>query len=530
MSKGLTSWLPRVTGSLSREIPELLAEHRVPGLAIAICDASDVLWSATLGVKKEGTRDRITTATMFSVQSISKLYTATAVMLAVQDELVDLDTPITRYLPEFSIRSAFEDHAEERMTLRHLLSHTAGLTHEAPVGNNFLVGRASFTAHCRSIANTWLRFPVGHHYEYSNLGFDLAAYILQRATRLPFHEYVRRRLLAPLGLQHTTFNQHAVARDQDRAIGHSTQPRRVPLRIPMVGAGGLYTSVLDAARFLQLHLRRGSPLLQADRADEMCSVQFPHAGQEFGYGLGVASFLGGGVPVRGHSGGGFGFLADLYWAPSLGIGVVVLTNSVDHPLQISLVRRVITGLADASSQPPQPFPEARVLPPEAVSRTIGEYAGRAGWLRIAADDEHLVLIAGEQRERLRVVAPDEVMLEGDSRERFRFLRDEHGFIRYLLRVSDAVVWYRTEMPHRHELAGRWAALENTYAIRAQGAPIDRVRLVAVGSHLRYVGSNGAGSLELEEHMPGIFYSSTGEVLDITHDPPTYANIQLHRQP
>ena len=72
------------------------------------------------------------------------------------------------------------------MTLRHLLSHTAGFTHEAPVGNNLVVGRASFAAHCRSISDTWLRFPVGHHYEYSNLGIDLAAFVIERVSGLPF--------------------------------------------------------------------------------------------------------------------------------------------------------------------------------------------------------------------------------------------------------------------------------------------------------------------------------------------------------
>ena len=132
----------------------MLEEHHLPGLAIAICDASGVLWAAAFGVKKVGGADPITTETMFSVQSISKMYTATAAMLAVQDGLVELDVPITTYLPEFSVRSKFEAHPERRIALRHLLSHTAGLTHEAPVGNNYLLGRASFAAHCQSIADT----------------------------------------------------------------------------------------------------------------------------------------------------------------------------------------------------------------------------------------------------------------------------------------------------------------------------------------------------------------------------------------
>ena len=101
--------------------------------------------------------------------------------------------------------NGFEAHPERRITLRHLLSHTAGFTHEAPNGNSFAIGKGTFESHCRSISDTWLRFPVGHHFEYSNLGVDLAGYILQRVSGLPFHAYLRRELFAPLGLTRTTF-------------------------------------------------------------------------------------------------------------------------------------------------------------------------------------------------------------------------------------------------------------------------------------------------------------------------------------
>lgn len=136
---------------------------------------------------------------MFGVQSCSKMYTATAVLLAVQQGLVELDVPATRYLPEFRVNSSFEDHPEQLITLRHLLSHTAGFTHEAPVGSNYQVGRESCQAHCDINSETWLRFPVGHHYEYSNLGVGPAGHILQRCGGQPFHEFARRALLAPRG-------------------------------------------------------------------------------------------------------------------------------------------------------------------------------------------------------------------------------------------------------------------------------------------------------------------------------------------
>jgi CubicO group peptidase (beta-lactamase class C family) len=85
--------------------------------------------------------------------------------MSVQQGLLDLDVPVSQYLPDFSVHSIFESEPAERMTLRHLLSHTAGFTHEAPEGSNYRVGSASFAALCASIGRTWLRCPVGHHFD-----------------------------------------------------------------------------------------------------------------------------------------------------------------------------------------------------------------------------------------------------------------------------------------------------------------------------------------------------------------------------
>ena len=151
-------------------IPQSMREQDVPGLAIALVDAKRPLWVEGFGHLDGRGSAPVTTNTIFSVQSMSKLFTATAVMQAVAAGRVDLDAPITTYLPEFTVHSAFEKHAERKITLRMLLSQTAGFTHEAPVGNNNDLNSGSFDAHVRSISDSWLRFPVGSGYAYSNLG------------------------------------------------------------------------------------------------------------------------------------------------------------------------------------------------------------------------------------------------------------------------------------------------------------------------------------------------------------------------
>lgn len=510
----------RVADELRGRIPALLDEHRLPGMAIGICNPTSMLWSAGFGTTRAGGGEPITADTMFGVQSCSKMYAATAVLLAVQQGLVELDVPITRYLPEFRVNSSFEDHPERRITLRHLLSHTAGFTHEAPIGSNYLVGRESFQAHCGSIADTWLRFPVGHHYEYSNLGVDLAGYILQRCSGQPFHEFVRRVLLAPLGMKQTTFDVRAIVRDPGRAIGHAAGMKRVPVRVPMVAAGGLYTSVNDACRYLQMHLTKS--LMDPTLLAEM--YQVPGApDRDQGYGLGLALARAGDVPVRGHGGGGFGFLADIYWAPQAELGVVVLTSSTSHPLQWQLASEIFRDLIPIRRQ--RSTPTVKIVPVAAIAGMAGDYTGRGGdTVTFALDGDQGILVRGNTRHAVEFVGPDEFRIQHE-RHRFRDFDDARRPA-YLESSNDGFVRYRNDVPELEsaEADGPW---NRDYVIRVNGVRDGTARLRKENG-LLYFDHWGGGTLRLREHVAGLYLSATGEMLDLTRTPPTYANVRLHQ--
>ena len=100
----------------------------------------------------------------------------------------------TFYLPDFTVNSRFEEDPCDKMTLTLLLNHRAGFTHEAPMGNNYDASFTSFEDHVLSIQDTWLRFPVGERFSYSNLGIDLAGYVLQVVSGMPFHAYVQQHI------------------------------------------------------------------------------------------------------------------------------------------------------------------------------------------------------------------------------------------------------------------------------------------------------------------------------------------------
>jgi CubicO group peptidase (beta-lactamase class C family) len=463
-------------------IPELMAEQRIPGLAVALVSADQALWVEGFGHLDGPNSAPVTADTIFSVQSMSKLFTATAVMQAVAAGRLDLDVPITTYLPEFIVHSAFEEHPERKITLRMLLSHTAGFTHEAPVGNNNELDPGAFDAHVRSISDTWLRFPAGTGYAYSNLGIDLAGYILERVEGKPFPDLMRDSLLVPLGMDHSTFDWTAIRSTANRAVGLVSPYPQPPLDVPMTAAGGLYTSAADLARFLRFQLNDGSldgrVVLDPKWMDEMRVVPAPRAGALAGYALGVVRHRWNrweeAPDLFEHGGGGFGFLSDLWWLPQLGIGIAVLTNSQDHQLQGDLALSI---LGDLVTEPGQYRDRLLALPnrPGAVDPSLSFVPPAA-----LAD-----LVAG------------------------------------------------AAMPPTGDEAARWAALSGTYREPAWGVispigPPDRFLVAAGVPYFETVEGGAVVRHRLVEVTRDVFLADNGETLDLSGSIPRWRGLRLVR--
>jgi CubicO group peptidase (beta-lactamase class C family) len=481
-SVGAANDAANVIARYQARIPELMAEEGIPGLAVALVDGDQVLWTEGFGhVDRDGSAP-VTTDTIFSVQSMSKAFTATAVMRAVQSGRLDLDEPITTYLPDFTVHSAFEQHPERKITLRMLLSHTAGFTHEAPIGNNNELDPGDFDVHVRSISDTWLRFPVGSGYAYSNLGIDLAGYILETVYATPFAALMRELLLTPLGMHGSTFDRAEIRERADRAIGHIYPLPHVPLDVPMTAAGGLYTSATDLARFLRFQLNDGSidgrTVLDPALMTEMRTVPAPDAGARAGYALGVARtgwYAGANADLFSHGGGSYGFLADLWWLPQLQLGIAILTNSSDHHLQGDLALSILSDLVHQPGsvyrdrllalpvQAPVVEPDGHWVPPYGLARRVAELAMQPS-------------------------------------------------------VDEATRWARYSGGYR---TVGWGLVD----------PVGQPERFLVESGLPYFESNEDGVVtrqHLSEIEPGLFLADNGETLDLRGQPPTWRNLELAR--
>jgi CubicO group peptidase (beta-lactamase class C family) len=528
--------------SLRSTIPDLMRQDGVPGLAVAVRDASGrTLWEEAFGFTMRAGGSRVNSETLFSVQSISKVLTAMAVLVEVGNGRLSLDAPIGGYLPGLRLQSRFGPPPEDEITLRHLLSHHAGLTHEAPVGNNHDLERVPFAEHLRSIERGWLRFPVGERFSYSNLGFDLAAGVLEAVTGEAFPGFVQRALLNPIGLEHTTFDPERILEAPNRAFGHAEGFPDVPEITPMMGAGGAYSTASDLARLGLVHLQApeagAGPLLPPELLAEMHEIHRSFPDQTRGYGLGISVRSSGRSgkerSTLEHGGAGFGFQGALTIDREVGVVVAVLTNAQGHDLPARLTEDVLEAIRGASSSGPESGDsDARTRSPATDglahdSTFAGTYLYNGGGvMHVLWDGERLGVGTMTDFRPFTFVSMTEGWFQiGGERFPHRFVRGTGGDPAHLIRLYDGT-WLDfagAETPVEGSgVPASWTAHEGSWRLNRWGVPLDPFPIEVRGSSLFLA------HLRLEEHEPGLFFARHGEVVDFRGPVPSWRGLPMER--
>jgi CubicO group peptidase (beta-lactamase class C family) len=517
------------------QVRAAMLKERIPGAAICLVHDRRPAWIEAFGVIDDRSRRPVDLDTIFSIQSTSKNMTAVAIMLAVQRGVLDLDQPIIAYIPDFAVNSRFEPKPQAKMTLRHLLSHRAGFTHEAPIGNNDDLSSPSFEAHVQSISDTWLRFPVGDRFRYSNLGIDLAGFILQRVMRKPFAACLKELLFDPLEMRSTTAETSDYMQRANRALGHVEGHETRPRALPFIPAGGVYASVRDMATYLRFHIDKGRsagrPLLQESLWNEMHS--FPFGGA---YSLGVAGwklrFGDTDLWTFHHNGGGCGFGSVFRFYPEQGVGVGVLFNrgvGRAYGWGESLVDKILSRLYGS----PQPRIRIEDFPAAAVAtQTLGKYVGN--WTSREAGSDFrikagaLFIKMGTDEFRARLLSPAEIAIpagpNGNATHMTYFPGGEGGTAHIETAFSFTHLDYNdgpNDAPGPNK--PQWSAYEGKYWLHFWSRPRHEVIVHRQNGYLYLNGLRLVHELE-----PGLFFASDGEAVDFRSDRPTWRSVPLRR--
>ncbi|OFX27027.1 MAG: hypothetical protein A2041_11000 [Bacteroidetes bacterium GWA2_31_9b] len=296
----------------------------IDGFSVAIFTKDSIIWKNCTG--ETSTKQKINENTLFSIQSVSKNITATAVMIAVQEGLIDLNKPVIEYLPELNLNSCFEENPENKITLHMILSHTAGFAHEAPIGNNYDFSFNTNEEHLQSINNTWMKLPVGKDYFYSNNGFDLAAQIIEKVTGIPFNDYLKKKIFEPIGMESTTIDNNEILNNLNKTCGKISGAVKTKFyKTPLIGSGAVYTNLSDYIKYVQFEMNWGKlnqkQLVEPNYLLDMFTIRFNN------YGLGTYIGNDNKLFYINHNGAGFGYSSTMLWFPEYEIGCVVMCTN-----------------------------------------------------------------------------------------------------------------------------------------------------------------------------------------------------------
>ncbi|WP_148715595.1 serine hydrolase domain-containing protein [Chitinolyticbacter meiyuanensis] len=325
--------------ALQQAIASEMQQRQIPGLAIALVDGDRVVWQQGFGVTDLTTPAPVDADTLFRAGSISKLFTATALMQLVEAGKLSPDQSLASALPGFTIQSRWQPDvaaANAEVTLRRVLTHHAGLP-EASLAGMGANPEATPTTLPSLVNGTWLAQRPGQLFAYSNLGFDLLGAVIETASGQRYSERMQQAMLQPLGMRRSSFLADATP---GRAHGHiDGQSVDIQLEYDGMPAGGLWSSAADMSRFLRMVLNQGE--LDGQRILQpatLAGMLAPQNGDnrydgDCRIGLGwVVSPCGltpvaPGVPMIHHDGSTIGFNAQLMLLPEQKLGVIVLANS-----------------------------------------------------------------------------------------------------------------------------------------------------------------------------------------------------------
>lgn len=307
-----------------------MTDKQLPGISVALVDGSQIVWQQGYGFADPKAKIPITADTVFRVGSVSKLFTDIAVMQQVERGKLDLDAPVTKYLPDFQPRNSFN----KPITLRQLMSHRAGLVREPPVGNYFDSSDPTLAETIKSLNQTALVYAPESRTKYSNAGIAAVGYILEKTQGQPFADYLKGSLLEPLGMKQSSFKQSPditknLAKAQMWTVFGKTFDAPV-FELGIAPAGSMYTTTGDLARFASalFDADNNAPgaILKKDTLEKMWTPQFAAPGQKSGIGLGFfVSEMEGHRKVE-HGGAIYGFSTEFSILPDDKLGVIVVAT------------------------------------------------------------------------------------------------------------------------------------------------------------------------------------------------------------
>ncbi len=352
----------------------------LPALAVAVVDDQTVVWTHAVGHQDAAKKVPATDKTVFRVGSVSKLFTDVAIMRLVERGDLDLDAPVSKYLPTFQPKNP---HNKTEVTLRHLMAHRSGLIRESPIGSYFDPTEPTLAKTVESVNGLDLVYPPGKRIKYSNAAIAAVGMVLERTQEVKFETYLTKSVLDPLAMKDSSFEiTPGVKKNLAHSLMWTYHGREFPSPTFQLGtspAGSMYSTVGDLSKFMSCLFADGTTksgqLLKKETIAEMFKLQFAKADDKQGFGLGfVVGDLDGQKRI-GHGGAVYGFSTELAMLPGRKLGVIVCSaRDVSNAVTTRVADDALRLMVAAKDGKPLPkLIETSPIPAEESKALVGRY-------------------------------------------------------------------------------------------------------------------------------------------------------------
>ena len=295
--------------------------NNIPGFSVAVINKNKIDWSKAIGDDKN--KDEISINSLFSICSISKLFTSIGIMQLVSEGKINLNDPLKKHLPFFDLVQTYPDSSP--ITIRNILTHSSGLPRESnqPYWSNIDLNFPTKKEVINGLSKQKTLYPANKYFQYSNLGLTLLGYLIEEVSGVPYDKYISDKILNPLGMNSTKTFMDRKQYGKELTVGFGAENRKrkreiVPYfnALGIDPAAGFTSNTVDLAKFAiwQLDLLSGentSEILPKDMLLQMHQIQFTDTLSKVKRGLGFGIYSQNNENLVGHGGSCPGYKTQL---------------------------------------------------------------------------------------------------------------------------------------------------------------------------------------------------------------------------
>lgn len=392
IEKGLMSKIIIDSSSNTYSIEERMNLYKVPGVSIAVFKDGKILWSKGYGSSDNTKNLKVNTVTMFQAASIGKALTAFALLKLVEKKHLDIDKDINEYLIGWKIPEN-EFTKTEKVTIRRLLNHTAGISVSGFIGYKKTETIPTISEILNGKGNTpaiVVENIPGAKFSYSGGGYVILQKLIEDISKMDFTSFMRKEILVPLKMTNSTFNQFPT---KNRSLAYNNLGKSYEggwFIMPELAPAGLWTTASDLAKFC-LSVQKSFKGIKGSYLSQKMTAEMLKPLNNWGLGVGVR---GEGKPAFFfHGGKNQGFNSILINLFNQELGIIVMTNGEQGGILRDEIVRSFANYYNVRIQPPPRYIKTMLLNKNEVNEFLGKYQWKENYfLELTIDKDNNLLL------------------------------------------------------------------------------------------------------------------------------------------